>query len=57
MGFSKVKNSIELYRKKYNMVERFPYKKYFLDVNRLLLEAQEYKPWYGTEKMRKEERM
>ena len=54
MGFSKVKNSIELYRKKYNMVERFPYKKYFLDVNRLLLEAQEYKPWYGTEKMKKE---
>jgi 16S rRNA G966 N2-methylase RsmD len=54
MGFSKVKDSIELYRKKYNMTERFPYKKYFLDVNKLLLEAQEYKPWYGTEKMRKE---
>lgn len=52
MGFSKVKDSIEIYKKRYMIQREFPYKKYYLDVEQLLIEAQTYKSWYGTKELR-----
>lgn len=52
MSYTKLKNSVELHKKRLASNKDYPYKKYYLDVEKLLIEAQTYKPWYGNKEIR-----
>jgi len=54
MSYTKLKNSIELHKKRLSYNKDYPYKKYYLNIEKLLIEAQTYKPWFGNKDLREQ---